>query len=59
MAMRRKLAVCSMFAGFACAYATLDRLPLRAAQVLQGNNAQMLERSGERQTAHATRRKLQ
>jgi hypothetical protein len=34
--MRRKLAVYSMFALFACAYATLDRVPRAAAQVLRG-----------------------
>jgi hypothetical protein len=34
--MRRRLAVCSMFALFACAYVTLDRLPRSAAAVLRG-----------------------
>jgi hypothetical protein len=34
--MRRKLALYSMFALFACAYATLDRLPRAAAQTLRG-----------------------
>ena len=43
--MRRKLALYSMFALFACAYATLDRVP-RAAQVLRGGAEHVL-RSGE------------
>lgn len=34
--MRRKIAVYSMFALFACAYATLDRMPRAAAQILRG-----------------------
>ena len=34
--MRRKLALYAMFALFACAYATLDRLPRSAAQLLRG-----------------------
>jgi len=34
---RRRLAVYSMFALFACAYATLDRLPRSAASVLRGS----------------------
>jgi hypothetical protein len=34
--MRRKLAVYSMFALFACAYVTLERVPRAAAQVLRG-----------------------
>ena len=31
-----RLAVCSMFALFACAYVTLDRLPGSAASILRG-----------------------
>jgi hypothetical protein len=34
--MRRKLALYAMFALFACAYATLDRLPRAAVQTLRG-----------------------
>jgi hypothetical protein len=34
--MRRKLALYSMFALFACAYATLDRVPRAALQTLRG-----------------------
>jgi hypothetical protein len=37
LAMRHKLTVCSMFLLFACAYATLDRIPRGAAQVLRGS----------------------
>jgi hypothetical protein len=33
---RRHLAVCSMFALFACAYVTIDRLPGSAASILRG-----------------------
>jgi hypothetical protein len=33
---RHRLAVCSMFALFACAYVTLDRLPGSAASILRG-----------------------
>ena len=40
--MRRKLAVYSMFALFACAYATLDRLPRSAAQTLRGGAEHVL-----------------
>lgn len=35
--MRRRFALCSMLAFFACAYATLDRLPRSAAQLLRGS----------------------
>jgi hypothetical protein len=41
--MRRKLAVCSMFALFACAYATLDRLPRAVVQVLRGGAEHVLQ----------------
>jgi hypothetical protein len=34
--MRRRVAVYTMFALFACAYATLDRLPRSAAELLRG-----------------------
>jgi hypothetical protein len=34
--MRRKLALYAMFALFACAHATLDRVPRAAVQVLRG-----------------------
>jgi hypothetical protein len=34
--MRRRLVVCSMFALFGYAYATLDRLPRSAASLLRG-----------------------
>jgi hypothetical protein len=44
--MRRKLALYSMFALFACAYATLDRVPRAAAQVLRGGAEHVL-RSGD------------
>lgn len=33
---RRRLAVCSMFVLFACAYVTLDRLPRSAVSTLRG-----------------------
>ena len=35
--MRRTLAVYAMFALFACAYITLERVPRAAAQVLRGS----------------------
>jgi hypothetical protein len=41
--MRRKLALYSMFALFACAYATLDRVPRSAAQVLRGGAEHVLK----------------
>jgi hypothetical protein len=40
--MRRKLALYSMFALFACAYATLDRLPRAALQTLRGGAEHVL-----------------
>ena len=40
--MRRKLALYGMFALFACAYATLDRLPRAAAQTLRGGAEHVL-----------------
>jgi hypothetical protein len=40
--MRRKLALYSMFALFACAYATLDRVPRAAIQVLRGGAEHVL-----------------
>jgi hypothetical protein len=44
--MRRKLAVYSMFALFACAYATLDRVPRAAAQVLRGGSEHVMRSEG-------------
>jgi hypothetical protein len=44
--MRRKLAVYSMFALFACAYATLDRVPRAALQVLRGGAEHVLRSDG-------------
>jgi hypothetical protein len=43
--MRRKLALYSMFALFACAYATLDRMPRSAAQLLRGGAEHVLRNS--------------
>ena len=40
--MRRKLALYSMCALFACAYATLDRVPRAAIQVLRGGAEHVL-----------------
>ena len=40
--MRRKLALYGMFALFACAYATLDRLPRAAVQTLRGGAEHVL-----------------
>ena len=40
--MRRKLALYAMFGLFACAYATLDRLPRAAAQTLRGGAEHVL-----------------
>lgn len=40
--MRRKLALYMMFALFACAYATLDRVPRAAIQVLRGGAEHVL-----------------
>jgi hypothetical protein len=57
--MHRKLAVYSMFALFGCAYATLDRIPQRAAQVLRGSVEQIHDISAERRTSHFMRRSLQ
>ncbi len=48
--MRRKLALYSMFALFACAYATLDRLPRAAAQTLRGGVEHVL-RSADPESA--------
>lgn len=40
--MRRTLALYSMFALFACAYATLDRVPRAALQTLRGGAEHVL-----------------
>jgi hypothetical protein len=40
--MRRKLALYGMFALFACAWATLDRLPRAAARTLRGSAEHVL-----------------
>jgi len=48
--MRRRLALLSMLALFACAYATLERLPRSAAQVLRGGTEHVM-RSAERENA--------
>ena len=44
--MRRKLALYAMFALFACAYATLDRVPRAAAQILRGGAEHVLRSDG-------------
>ena len=36
--MRRRFAIASMFALFACAYFTLDRVPRSAASILRGGS---------------------